>query len=124
MGGPSSLYYRGWLGVPYHDHDVVEHVGEPAQVCRPGAGGIVPGEEGGGGSEGEGGSFGLLAELLEEREEVGGVVVVDGVAPEALSVRILITVGVVSIMGDVVGCCLAGTVTGLAYTYSKSSPSS
>lgn len=71
-GGP------GAVEVVVHDHGVVEDVGEAGEVGGLGGVGVVPGEEGGGCGEVEGGVGG--AEFLEEGEEVGGVVVVDGVA--------------------------------------------
>lgn len=68
------------VDVVVHDHEVVEDVGEAGEVGGLRAGGVVPREERGCGGEVVGGAGGGGAELLQEGEEVGGVVVGDGVA--------------------------------------------
>lgn len=83
-GSPGAVYVVG------HDHEVVELLGEAGEgaVDAADAGGIIPGEQAGGGGQVE--LLGLLlAELLEEGQEVGGVVLVDGVAAETLAVGVL-----------------------------------
>lgn len=77
----------GAVDVVVHDHGVVEDVGEAGEVGGLCCAGIVPGEEGGGCGQIETGVGG--AELLEEGEEVGRIVVIDGIAAQALLVGVL-----------------------------------
>lgn len=76
----------GAVDVVVHDHEIVEGVGETAQVSGAVAGGIVPGEKRSGDREGE--VWCRRAQLLKECEEVGGVIVVDGIAAETLLVGV------------------------------------
>jgi hypothetical protein len=67
-----------------HDGDVVEHLRKPRHVLRGVAIGIRPWEERGRRRKVELLARGRTTELLEEREEVGGVLGRDVVAADAL----------------------------------------
>lgn len=74
-----------------HDHEVIENAGKTAEVGRGDSLGIVPGEQRSSSGKVEVLALGLLAELLEECEKVGSVIVVDHIASETLPVRVLPT---------------------------------
>lgn len=75
---------------------MVQHVGKATQVSGLAASGVVPREEGASGGQGKVGRARLLAELLEKRQIVGGIIVADSVAAKALLVRVFKTVRRVS----------------------------
>ena len=81
-GGPGAPY------VVVHDLDEVEHGGEGGDVGGGRASGVREGGDGCRGAENEAGGRAGGTELLEEEEEVGRVGRGDGVAANALVVRV------------------------------------
>lgn len=75
--GPSGRG-PGAVDVVVHNHGIVEDIGEAGEVGGLQRAGIVPGEEGGGCGEVEAGVGGT--EFLQEGEEIGCVVGVQGIA--------------------------------------------
>lgn len=80
--------------VVVHDSHVVENLGKFGDIVR--RSGIRTVEGNNGGSSGEGDVRSLATELLQERQEVGGVSRVDDIAPSALLVGVLPATKVVS----------------------------
>lgn len=74
----------------YHDGDVVQDGGKATEVLRRGPRRVVPGVQRAGGSQEQ--SLALVggAQLLQEQEEVGRVIRADGVAANALTVRVFV----------------------------------
>lgn len=77
------------LQVAYHDHDVIQNSRKAREIRGRSASLVVPGEERPSSSEEERLAHRVLAELLEELEEVGSIIVVDRIAAETLAVWVL-----------------------------------
>lgn len=75
--------------VTYHEHDVVEDIGKATDILGGGTILAVPGEDGSSGSDVVVLTLGVLADLLEEFEKVGGIILVDDVTSETLAVGVL-----------------------------------
>lgn len=75
--------------VAYHEHDVVEDISKATDILGGDTSLVVPGEDRSGGSDVVVFTLGVLANLLEEFEKVGGIILVDDVTSETLAVGVL-----------------------------------